>query len=444
MSQSGSGITEKKVVLFWQEQAQKRRCWSDSEGNPVEVLYPGRLNDGRGGDFQDALIVSNNGDQEGCIEVHTWTSRWVSHRHHLDPAYNRVILHVVWEKDTAGQTFLQNGQPIPTIALKELPRRKTKDRPSKPVLPCRGIGKKSSPSSIKEVLSRAGDARFDSAALKNVTQGSKIEQGQSLYEGIAEALGYSKNKVPFRTLAGFLPLSEVEEIVRSARNQEDALLRLQAALIGQAGLLPFQSLQDYIPDDYSKRIANIWSASLRSPSLSAKDWELFKVRPGNHPILRIAALSHLLYNWREKGFLETLLDLVREVPRERAHNHLESAFLIKSGGYWEDHYDFGCVRSKRISCLLGRPRAAEIVVNVLLPFCCGWGKLNSDSDLSTKAFDIYAGYPRLESNAIERHMLRQLSLDSCRLKFARYQQGFIHVYKNFCVQGKCAECPFFN
>lgn len=443
MSQSNSGITEKKVVLFWQEQARKQRCWSDSEGNPVEVLYPGRLNDGRGGDFQDALIVSNNGDKQGCIEVHTRTSRWISHRHHLDPAYNRVILHVVWEKDTAGQTFLQNGQPIPTIALKELPWRKTKARPTKPVLPCRGIGKKRSPSFIKEVLSRAGNVRFETAVSNNA-KGSKIEQSQSLFEGIAEALGYSKNKAAFKALACSLPLSELEIIVRSAQTQEDALLQLQAALMGQAGLLPLQRLQGYQPDDYIKIIADIWSASPRSASLSARDWELFKVRPGNHPLLRIAALSHLLYNWREKGFLDTLLDIVRGAPGERAHNHLESAFLVKSGGYWEDHYDFGCIRSKRISCLLGRPRAAEIVVNVLLPFCRGWGKLNSDSDLSSKALDIYAGYPRLESNAIERHMLKQLSLDSCRLIFARHQQGFIHIYKNFCVQGKCGVCPFFN
>lgn len=443
MSQPGSRIPEKQVVNIWQEKIQKQRCWSDSEGNPVEVLYPGRLNDGRGGDFQDALIVSNNGDKQGCIEVHTRTSRWISHRHHLDPAYNRVILHVVWEKDTAGQTFLQNGQPIPTIALKELPWQKTKARPSKPVLPCRGIGKKRSPSFIKEVLSRAGNVRFETAVSNSAKQGSKIEQSQSLFEGIAEALGYSKNKAAFKALAGSLPLLEVEEIVRSAQTQESSLLQLQAALIGQAGLLPLQRLRAYIPDDYSERIANIWEASPRPASLSAKDWELFKVRPGNHPLLRIAALSHLLYNWREKGFLETLLDLVRGAPRERAHNHLESAFLVKSGGYWEEHSDFGCVRSKRATCLLGRPRAAEIVVNVLLPYCCGWGKLNSDSDLSAKAMEIYTGYPRLESNAIERHMLKQLSLDSCRLLFARHQQGFIHIYKNFCVQGKCGECPFF-
>ncbi len=39
------------------------------------------------------------------------------HRHHLDPTYNRVILHVVFWNDAKEATTLSNGQKVPTLAL---------------------------------------------------------------------------------------------------------------------------------------------------------------------------------------------------------------------------------------------------------------------------------------------------------------------------------------
>jgi hypothetical protein len=442
MRPSGAEVSERQVVLFWQEQVQKRRFWSDSEGNPVEVLYPGRLNDGRGGDFRDALIGSDQGDKQGCIEVHTRAGGWFSHGHHLDPTYNRVILHVVWEPDINKHTLLQNGQMVPTIALKELDIRKRTVRRSKPSLPCHGIGRIWSPLSIEQVLIRAGDIRFEAAASKFAAGDPPVEPGQALFQGISEALGYSKNKLPFRTLAGCSPLSKLEEIVRAWRTKEDILLQLQAALLGQAGLMPSQRFLVFTPDDYSKQIEAAWSSCLQSASLAIRDWELFKVRPGNHPVLRIAALSHLLYSWRWKGCLETLLDMVRGAPLQRANFYLESAFQVSAGGYWEDHFDFGSLRSKKYSCLLGRPRAAEIVINVLLPFCSFQDELKSEPALGAKAREIYASYPRLESNAVERHMLAQLGLKPSQVRSARCQQGLIHIYKNLCIRGKCGDCGF--
>jgi hypothetical protein len=37
-------------------------------------------------------------------------------------------------------------------------------------------------------------------------------------------------------------------------------------------------------------------------------------------------------------------------------------------------------------------------------------------------------------------MASQMNLDSKLLTLACQQQGLIHLYKNFCVLGKCREC----
>jgi hypothetical protein len=440
MSVPGSEISEKQVVDIWQKQVQRQRLWSDSEGNPVEILYPGRANDNRGGDFRDALITLNRGDKQGFIEVHTSSGRWFSHGHHLDPAYNQVVLHVVWEPEVDKPVVLQNGQPVPTISLKESALRNKSGCPSKKGLPCRGIGRKWSPLSIQEVLNLSGDIRFEAAVSRYTQKASLLEPEQSLFEGILEALGYSKNRIPFKSLAGLLPLRELDNLLRNWRTPEEALPRLQAVLFGRAGLLPYQRIPPLTSDDYSRRMEALWSARLESGSRSVQNWELFKVRPGNHPVLRIAALSHLLYRWRAKGCLETLVDQVRETSSRRANSRLEAVFLVSAGDYWEDHIDFGSLKSRKNPGLLGRPRAAEIIINVLLPFCSCWGGINSEPSLCSKAREIYANYPRLESNAIERHMLKQLDLDIRCLRRARCQQGLLQIYKTLCIEGKCADC----
>ena len=64
-------------------------------GKPLKIIYPGRINDDRGADFRDAVIATGRRLIKGDIEIHVKDSDWRAHRHHRNPIYNRVILHVV-------------------------------------------------------------------------------------------------------------------------------------------------------------------------------------------------------------------------------------------------------------------------------------------------------------------------------------------------------------
>jgi hypothetical protein len=437
-------ISENEVVRLWQKRVQTQRHWLDSEGNPVEVFYPGRLNDSLGGDFRDAFIRTFQGNKQGFIEIHTHTSKWESHGHHLDSKYNQVILHVVWEMDRPGRTVLQNGHTVPTITIQPVNSPGKSKKLIQPALPCKASGRRLDFQSIKTILSSAGDLRFGEAAEKRHVQDSDVESGQELFNGIMEALGYSKNKKAFRALSSSLTLNNLEEIVRNSLSVEEGLVTLQALLLGKAGLLPSQRKLALPSDDYLGRVEASWVARKQPSFLTAQDWELFKVRPGNYPTRRIAALTHLLFNWGKKGCLESLLDLVRGAPSKNAHSCLESAFLVPSQGYWADHFDFDSNISEQNVFLLGKSRAAEIIINILLPFSYKWALQHSDTALRNKALQIYKEYPRLESNSVERHMRNQLELELNHLKSARHQQGLLHIYKHLCTQGKCPNCGFSN
>ena len=110
------------------------------------------------------------------------------------------------------------------------------------------------------------------------------------------------------------------------------------------------------------------------------------------------------------------------------------------GGSLENGFDAGLCGGIERPALLGRSRAADIVLNVLLPFAYAWGEFIPQLELQDKAFSIYRNYHKLAENSIERHMREQLGLSRNLVNSAQRQQGLIHIYNKLCTQGRCAEC----
>jgi hypothetical protein len=121
---------------------------------------------------------------------------------------------------------------------------------------------------------------------------------------------------------------------------------------------------------------------------------------------------------------------------EPAHRELEKMFIVNTAGYWVGHFDFGTPVNSSPT-LLGAERAAEIVVNAVLPFV----DAAAQTGVAAKAREIYRRYPRLAANALERHMAGQLNLERGVVNSACRQQGLLHIYKTRCSQGECGACP---
>ena len=66
--------------------------------------------------FFNAKIKLDNTTWAGNIEIHKSSSQWKAHNLHNDPAYDNVILHVVFEND---HNILRKDQSvIPVLELK--------------------------------------------------------------------------------------------------------------------------------------------------------------------------------------------------------------------------------------------------------------------------------------------------------------------------------------
>ena len=398
---------ERQLSEIWGSQRIRPVGLVTGDGQNVTVLYPGRLNDGRGGDFCDAVVMVDGQKVIGDVELHVTSRDWMGHGHHKDAAYNQVVLHVVW-RDTGGATKLQNGVAIPVLVLQDYVPVEAFNHDghtnSPEILsscPCYNVTARSGEASLAQLLDEAGDARFEANAAKIRQQIDAAGSEQALYEGIMTALGYSKNKAPFRELAYRLPLRIIErDVLHTGYDRETLFRHLNSLMLQVAGLV-------------------VSEPGVNIESMSAGDWDFFKVRPGNSPVARIGAAAHLLVRYCETGLLQGLLNLVRQAPPVRAEAYLQAGLLVAG---------------------IGRTRVDDIIANVLLPFALVFTPVNGVSYLGDTTLRLYRGYKRLASNCLERHMIVQLNLPPCLVNSARRQQGLLHIYKTMCIQAKCSGC----
>lgn len=435
-------ISEKLVAHIWQHQLVTDLI-TDS-GEKVHTTFPGRTCNDSGGDFCDAVLTIGNKTTRGNIEIHVRSSQWYSHGHHQDTNYNDVVLHVVMWHDCPIAIMLQNGNRIPTIhlwhylayPLNKLNQRSRLSYSSLP--PCPKTQGGFEYKSLIGILNTSGKKRFiDKVA---AFQGSltKENSGQVLFRNISRALGYDKNTSPFEQLADMLPLRILEQIGNSGKSTIH-----QALILGTAGLLPSQRkhLKHELTENRAiAELETIWQAGKITRTMNQSDWHFFRVRPYNFPTRRLAALGHLVRRYYEAGLLRSILNLVRESPQKHAHQWIEKGLIIPAQGYWANHIDFG-VTTTRYTALLGPNKAAEIAVNIVLPFAYAWGELFAESKLQEKALTIYSNYPTLGNNNLLRFMKQQLLIRPDLNLSATHQQGLIHIFKNYCRPRNCQECP---
>src|SRR5215218_3203468 len=113
-------MTEKLLQFIWQFQYFNRSHVRTTQGEPLTIVFPGRLNSNQGPDFLDAKIRIGETLFAGSVELHLKTSDWLRHGHQQDKNYNNVILHVVLQHDQLFQNHipvLELQSRIPALLL---------------------------------------------------------------------------------------------------------------------------------------------------------------------------------------------------------------------------------------------------------------------------------------------------------------------------------------
>ena len=392
-----AGFSEQALARLWRDRAARAGMLRAQHGGLLRVIYPGRPGTSAGPDFRDALLyVEGVGLTRGDVELHLKQGDWRSHGHHRDHRYNSVALHVVYDTEDA-PTPLANGSEAPVLCVRSLLDSPPSGTPPPylwRLLEMCGYPEPSTEAGLASLLDKAGDARFTGKVQAFQHQLSHEDPEQVLYVALMEGLGYSQNRAPFIELARRVPMATLREqaLRLPAEGRRPVIESCLLKAAGFSSVPPAEEALAPLP--------------IRPPPR----WNLFRVRPGNHPKQRILGAALLLQHHMESGLPAGMIGLIYQ-----GHPALEQGLTIRRDG----------------RALIGPGRARELAVNAVLPFAVAWAGTQGDPALAEASTALYHKYPKAAENEVQREMAELLIPLQWRstVNGARRQQGLLHLQR---------------
>jgi len=388
---------------------------------PIEVIHPGIKNTDGGPDFFNAKIKIENTLWAGNVEIHQNEEEWIKHSHHIDAAYDNVILHVV--EQTSTFTVNSKNRSIAVCQLKysnELRARYHQLTLNDQWISCAHSVKKLNKFKLDQWLNRLLIEKLEekSHLINTLLETTKNNWDQVFFILLARSFGFGLNGLPFELMAR---QTNLNILLKHADN----LFQLEALLIGQAGFLtsPIQT------DDYtlalSKEYTFLKSKYHISP-IQQHLWKFLRLRPSNFPTVRLAQLARLINS--TKGQFDNLTNL----------NHIDKTHAILSietSEYWQDHYRLGFKSPKKTVKKIGRKSQNRIISNTLIPYLFIYASKHNNEEEKEKIIN-YLYQQQAEENSI----LSNWAKLGVKIENEARAQALIFFKNSYCNHKKCLNC----
>ena len=369
-----------------------------TDGKKVEILSVGEHNRDAGPDYSHARIRIDGHEWVGNIEIHVCASDWTKHHHHLDKAYDNIILHVVRTADKP--VYNSHGELIPQC---ELNYPSDKDYLSALFESAQRMDSAIARIGCAEQLlhdprlltegwrktllcKRLECKRASITRLLEITKGS---WEHALYISLARNFGFHTNSVPFEELAINTPLSCLQK-------HRNSLFQLTALLLGQAGLVQEPELQK----EY-----DFLRVKFGLTPLEGSIWKHARLRPQNSPELRIRQFAQLMH--QSENLLSKILDT--DDLKE-----LEVLFAVPQ---------------------MGKSSVDILLINTVIPYKYAYALHQNNPVKAEQALRLMEKIPA-ENNTI----VRQWRVLGQEVKNAADTQALLHLYQNYCQHHECINC----
>ena len=369
-----------------------------TDGKKVEILSVGEHNRDAGPDYSHARIRIDGHEWVGNIEIHVCASDWTKHHHHLDKAYDNIILHVVRTADKP--IYNSKGELVPQC---ELNYPSDKDYLSALFESAQRMDSAIARIGCAEQLlhdprlltegwrktllcKRLECKRASITRLLEITKGS---WEHALYISLARNFGFHTNSVPFEELAINTPLSCLQK-------HRNSLFQLTALLLGQAGLVQEPELQK----EY-----DFLRVKFGLTPLEGSIWKHARLRPQNSPELRIRQFAQLMH--QSENLLSKILDT--DDLKE-----LEVLFAVPQ---------------------MGKSSVDILLINTVIPYKYAYALHQNNPVKAEQALRLMEKIPA-ENNTI----VRQWRVLGQEVKNAADTQALLHLYQNYCQHHECINC----
>lgn len=416
---------EDLLQFIWEQGLFEHHGLRTTQGAAVEVIKAGRIQRDSGPDLSDARILLDGQLWAGTVEVHLRSSEWNAHGHQFDPAYENVVLHVVYEHDAEVRTL--SGSPLPTVEL--FPRISTDGIAAyqalmrgKGFVPCANQIHHADLASAGPWIERVLVERLErkAAAVENLHHALSGDSVATVYHMLARAFGFNLNADPFGMLAQALPLNIL------LKHRDDPL-RVEALLFGQAGLLQVDFVDDY-PRALQREHTHLAAMHGLRPAPLAS-WKFSRMRPVNFPTVRIAQFAQLLI--RCDG---VFADLLETDDAMEIRNRVD----VVASDYWTTHYTFDRPAAPILK-RLGTVGADHLIINAVVPSLFALGRLLGRPAYAERALGLLEQLPA-ERNAVTRGWAALgLEADS-----GGRGQALIELRNAYCSRRRCLFCGIGN
>ena len=415
-------LAEDFLHYIWKFRMFRQQNLFTSTGQSLEILQTGFHNLNAGPDFEDSRIRIQDTTWAGNIEIHLRSSDWFRHNHQTDPAYNSVILHVVYDCDK--EVFLENGTSVPQICIRELiPDQVVENYKNLMMglnwIPCEKQIATVDPFIVKSWLSRILIERLEKKSIifKALLAEYKGSWDDSFYIILARNFGFKTNSLPFELLARSLP----QQILSKHKNNE---MQIEALVFGQAGFLD-QKFKDHYPLKLKKEYQFL-KAKYNLATVDHFTWKYMRLRPANFPGVRLAQFaaliiksSHLFSKIIEIKNVQSIIMMFKDLP-------------INS--YWDTHFRFDSNSEKSFK-QIGDQSINNILINTVAVSLFAYGRQTAHQAYVNRAIELLENVPA-ESNKIVNQYV-QIGLQPEKADFT---QALLQLKQAYCDQKKCLLC----
>ena len=231
-------VAEITLSAAWHAGAVPARL-DTTDGVSLEIIHRGTWSHGLGPDFRDALILFDGRElRAGSVEIHLRTRGWADHGHHLDPAYDTVVLHLVGAARRNRNSSPERGHRPrrryrPRRAIRRSGNRRLGLAHGRRRHLRRASSRLTSPESAREVLLHLGDVRLAARSARLEGRLSAEPPGEILWSELLDGLGFAMNREPMRELARAVSLPAIEALLHAMpRGSREAVARGRSSRCG--------------------------------------------------------------------------------------------------------------------------------------------------------------------------------------------------------------------
>ncbi|ARN79184.1 hypothetical protein BST97_14985 [Nonlabens spongiae] len=389
-------------------------------GKRIVIKSLGQHNHHSGPDFFNGRLSIDGQEWAGNIEMHLKASDWFLHGHDDDPAYNNVILHVVWTHDADIAT--RDGLKIPVL---EVSRYVDPDLlksyqnlfkvKQQQFINCENSIPQINPFKISQWKEKLFIERLEQKSLRisKLLERNTGDWEATFLQLLARSFGTKVNADAFEQTARSMAPSVVRKLAKDA-------FQLESTLLGQAGLLEKDTEDQYMVDCRREYAFAKAKHSLKPIDTAMK---FFRIRPVNYPTIRLSQLARL-YHFNPLLFGEVLLC--------KNLDELYDLFNVKASSYWDDHHVFG-KQSKNREKYLSRDFVDLLIINCVVPIKFAYAQYEGKDNVEDLMELLSVLKP--ENNTIVEGFMRLITVDN-----AVDSQAVLQLKPNYCDVNKCLSC----